>query len=128
MQTTPTEPSPTVKTTWKPTTAGILSMVAGVIDLVTGIALAATSWYSLPWYTWGVPLEIDISTMVIPIVAFGVISIVLGIIALVGGIFSVQRRLWGLGLAGAICALLPQSFILGILSIIFLAMGKKEFN
>ena len=28
--------------TWKPTTAGILSIVAGALNLIVGIALAAT--------------------------------------------------------------------------------------
>jgi len=34
-----------------------------------------------------------------------------------------------LALAGAICAfLVPLTFILGILAIIFVAMGKREFE
>ena len=48
---------------------------------------------------------------------------------IVGGIFALRRRVWGLALAGAICAfLVPAGFILGILAIIFVAMGKREFE
>jgi len=41
----------------------------------------------------------------------------------------VKRRCWGLALAGAICALLiPPQLILGILAIIFVILGKDEFE
>ena len=57
------------------------------------------------------------------------VLIVLGIVSLVGGIFAIQRRIWGMALAGAICALFPPPVIaLGILAIVFVAMGKGEFK
>jgi hypothetical protein len=104
--------------TWKPTTAGILSIVAGALNLIVGIALAATDVMLLG-----------------PLIGFPVLGplaavlIVLGIVSVVGGIFAVQRRIWGMALAGAICALFPPPvIILGILAIIFVAMGKGEFK
>jgi hypothetical protein len=51
---------------------------------------------------------------------------VLGIVAVVGGISAIRRKMFGLSLAGAICAL--ASGLLGILSVIFVALGKKEFG
>ena len=51
---------------------------------------------------------------------------VLGIIAIVGGISAIRRKSFGLSLAGAICA--RPSVILGILAIIFIALGKREFD
>jgi hypothetical protein len=51
---------------------------------------------------------------------------VLGIVAIVGGISAVRRKRFGLSLAGAICAL--PSVILGILAVIFVALGKREFS
>ena len=51
---------------------------------------------------------------------------VLGIVAVVGGISAVGRRRFGLSLAGAICAL--PSTIFGILAVILVALGKREFG
>ena len=57
------------------------------------------------------------------------VCLVVGIIAIVGGIFALRRRIWGLALAGAICATLSLfTFYLGILAIIFTAMARKEFS
>ena len=118
--------------TWKPTTAGILNIIGGSFGLIAGIVLTALGGKlsSLPWLSWGVPLE-DIGDIlsISPILEIvGVVIIVLGIIAIVGGIFALQRRIWGLALAGAICVLFISSVgVLGILSVVFVAMGKKEF-
>jgi uncharacterized membrane protein len=54
------------------------------------------------------------------------VVIVLGVIALVGGINSVKRKRWGLALAGAILAI-PLMPPLGILAVIFVSIGKREF-
>ncbi|MCK4387290.1 MAG: hypothetical protein KAW00_00830 [Dehalococcoidia bacterium] len=107
--------------TWKPTTAGILSIVAGAIELLIGIGLtvalglAASLYGAIP----GLPSGI------LPV--FGVPLIIIGIVAIVGGIYALRRKIWGLTLAGSICALFCPGFILGILAIIFVIMGKNEF-
>jgi hypothetical protein len=107
-----------VKKTWKPTTAGILSIVAGAGELFGGIGLGAAS--GLIGSILGMPgLGI----------AIGIPLIILGIVAIVGGVFALRRRVWGLALAGAICSLFMYFVaILGILAIIFVAMSKKEFK
>ena len=51
---------------------------------------------------------------------------ILGILAIVGGISAIRRKRVGLSLAGAISALL--SGLLGILAVIFVALGKREFG
>lgn len=51
---------------------------------------------------------------------------VLGIVAVVGGVSAIRRKSVGLSLAGAICAL-PSVFV-GILAVIFVALGKREFK
>ncbi|GAG33364.1 unnamed protein product, partial [marine sediment metagenome] len=50
----------------------------------------------------------------------------LGVVAIIGGIFALRRKLWGLALAGAICAI-PCSAALGILATIFVSLGRREF-
>lgn len=51
----------------------------------------------------------------------GIIAIVLGVIELVAAIFAIKRTNWGFALVGAILGL-------NILGIIFVAVGKKEFQ
>jgi hypothetical protein len=109
------------KKTWKPTTAGILSIVAGAVELLVGISVGSLS--GLLGSLSGIP---DLG-VILGILGFPLI--ILGIVAIVGGIFSLRRRVWGLALAGAICSLfLLYVTILGILAIIFVAMSKKEFE
>ena len=114
MTTTPSEPTAEVERTWRPTTAGILSIVAGAIGLIIGIVVAALGEMVgalLGFFGFG---------------AFGAPIIVFGIISIVGGIFTIKRRIWGLALAGSIFALICV-FFLGIPAIIFVAQAKKEF-
>jgi hypothetical protein len=56
----------------------------------------------------------------------GGILVVLGIIAITGGISAIKRKSFGMSLAGAICAFIPFN-ILGLLAIIFVSLGKREF-
>jgi len=108
--------------TWKPTTAGILSIVAGAFNLIAGIAIACVGAACLdPWTGY-------MGKTCLWFGAIGAPLIVIGIVAIVGGVFALRRRIWGLALAGAICALFPPPVVvLGILSIIFLALSKEEF-
>jgi hypothetical protein len=102
--------------TWKPTTAGILTIIAGALHVVLGIIIAAIS---------GI-------TFFLPLTAiFGAPLLILGIIGIVGGVYALRREAWGLALAGAICAFIPLILpwnILGLLAIIFVSLGKHEFK
>ncbi|MFC1866017.1 hypothetical protein ACFLYB_04830 [Chloroflexota bacterium] len=51
----------------------------------------------------------------------------MSVVAIIGGIYTVQRKNWGLALTEAFCAIVPMQ-ILGILSIVFIALSKKEFE
>ena len=105
--------------TWKPMVGGILSIIAGVIQLLIGIGFAVgiglAGSLSIPGFPTGV------------LTAFAIPIIILGIVALIGGIFALKRTKWGLALAGSICALFGP-WILGIPAIIFVIMGKGEFE
>jgi len=100
--------------TWKPTTAGILSIIAGALQVIMGIVIAGVC--SIGWF-FGIGW----------LSAIGAPLVILGIIAIVGGIYALKRKIWGLALAGSICALFGFT-ILGILAIIFVIMGKGEFD
>jgi hypothetical protein len=101
--------------TWKPTVAGILAIIAGAIQVIVGIVIAAVGsigwFFGVGWFS-----------------AFGAPLIILGIIAIIGGIYALRRQIWGLALAGSICALIGPWFILGVLAIIFVSLGKREFK
>ena len=101
--------------TWKPTTGGILAIIAGALQVILGIVAATAAGIagSIVGMGW--------------VGAIGAPMIVFGIIALIGGVYATKRRIWGLALAGAICALIGPWFILGILAVIFIVMGKSEF-
>lgn len=102
--------------TWKPTVGGILAIIAGVLELIFGVVGAT-----------GVGLVGGLIGMGWLGVIFGPL-IVIGIVAIIGGIYALQRKVWGLALAGSICALIGPWFILGVLAIIFVALGKGEFK
>jgi len=103
--------------TWKPVTAGILSILSGVVASLVGI---------------GAIVKGELARRMIFHIggeAIGVLLLVIGIVAIIGGIFAIRRHVWGLALAGAICALFPPHVaVLGILAIIFVALSKGEFD
>ena len=101
--------------TWKPTTAGILCIIAGAIATIAGIVIAVVG--SIGWF-FGIPW----------VSAIGAPSIILGIIAIVGGSYALKRRVWRLALVGSICALIGPWGLLGLLAIIFVSLGKGEFE
>ena len=96
--------------TWKPTVAGLLCIISGIIGVIPGIAFAVfIAFTGVGWLILiGAPLSI------------------LGTIAIVGGIYALRRRIWGLALAGSICALVSFVTTLGILGIIVLIAGLSD--
>jgi len=102
--------------TWKGTTAGILTIIGGICGIAVGAILATVG----AAFLMGIPgLEL--------MAGIGVGIIAIGVVALIAGIFTLRRKSWGFALAGAILALFPI-IPLGVLAIIFVAMGKSEFE
>ena len=103
--------------TWRGTWGGILAIIGGCFGIGVGAYVAtigtlAGAFAALPGFEW--------------IGAIGGGLLALGIIALIGGIITLKRKAWGFALTGAICALFPI-VPLGILAIIFVLMGRREF-
>jgi len=128
------------------TAGGILSIVAGVFLISSGVLVAVIllgyTWRG-GYYTgniaedmllWFLPflgyLPPDFGGIgLFTLLEFKIIAVcagVVGIIALAGGISSIRRKSFGLSLAGAICAI--PSVPSGILAVIFVALGKREFR
>ena len=116
------------------TAGGVLSIIGGVSQIVSVPAYFlvyryATEVFFLPFLPDGLRAELlwwfprwNISARV----SVGVCVGVLGILAVAGGISAIRRKKFGLSLAGAICAL--ASGFLGILAVIFVSLGKREFG
>jgi hypothetical protein len=107
--------------TWKPTTAGILAIIAGIIGVILGLVLAVVGG-----------ILGTIVGVVVPFIGGAVgglfaIPLILGIVAIIGGVYALKRRSWGFALAGSICAFFCVWF-LAIPAIIFVILGKGEFS
>ena len=122
-------PKPAPKT-WMPTAGGILSIISGALGFIAiaffltfgsifGATIAREVLSSLGYWQTGLPLTI-IGIIAIPLLC-------VNIVAIIGGIYAIQRRGWGMALAGAICSVFPSQ-ILGILAVVFVSISRKEFE
>jgi hypothetical protein len=110
--------------TWKSTTAGVLSILAGSFGILgivrnvigQGFRMARPQMFH-PFITSG-------NNPVIPFIAF---AAVVGILAIIGGVFTLKRSLWGLALAGSIAAVFG-SFPLGVIALVLTVLSKNEFT
>jgi len=116
-----------MKSPWMPTAAGVLDIVSGAVRLVAVIGLvismiAAGDFLVFTglgaWYPLNVMTLLWIITVPLAIT---------GVLAVIGGVFALQRRKWGLALAGSIAAFLPFG-ILGIAAIVFTALSRDDFK
>jgi hypothetical protein len=114
--------------TWKPKTAGILSIIGGSFGIGAGAWVTLMGgWGMNGWGMHGPGMYGMYGPGMFGwVAALGGGLLALGIIALIGGIITLRRKAWGFALASAICALFPV-VPLGILAIIFVSMGRKEF-
>ena len=106
-----------MKKTWKPKTAGILSIIAGGMGIALGAYVVII----------GAPARALIQQMTGFDAIMGAPEIGCGIVAIIGGVFALKRRVWKLALAGAILAIISMPF-LGIPATIFVSKGRKEFS
>jgi hypothetical protein len=102
--------------TWKPTAAGVLAIIGGALNIL--VALSVSLFF---------PVAAPFRYAVMSVGFIAVLFLATGVVAIIGGIASLQRRRWGLALAGAICAIMPPSSLLGIVSTVFVAMARDEF-
>jgi len=108
------------------TAGGVLSIIGGVLELIGGGILVGIGIE----YIMGGPFRLILDIIVVIeslaiVIIVGILILALGAIGVAGGISALNRKRFGLSLAGAICAL-PS--ILGILAVIFVSVSKKEFG
>ena len=121
-----------MENTWKPVVAGILEIISGVTGLIAvvglSIAIAVTGGFCAIPGTANIPVFVPSL-----LISIAVPLAILSILSLIGGIYALQRRKWGLVLAGAISAVFASIPLLGglpvgITSIILTALSKNEFE
>jgi hypothetical protein len=100
--------------TWRSLTAGITSIIAGLIGIGGGAIVCLMGDF------------VSESGGIFGFEPFGVPSIILGIVAVVGGIFALRRRVWWLAVTGTIFSI-PCMPVLGTLSMIFISLADEEF-
>ena len=120
--------------TWKPLVAGILDIVGGASGIIGSIVAILGILFFIPVAITGGPGPVpDMPNWMIPgvlssiLIIGGVFILIVAILSLIGGIYAIQRKKWGLALAGSIAAIFGSS-IMGILATIFTAMSKDEFE
>lgn len=102
---------------WKPIAAGILAIVGGAFNILVSLTVAMF-----------MPVAAPFQAAFASVGFIGALFLGTGVVALIGGISAIRRKRWGLALAGAICAIAPPSFLLGIISTAFVAMSREEFE
>ena len=93
-----------VRRTWMPTTAGILTIIVGGVNIIIGIVAISLSGTIASMYRWWDTGGWSMGMMPHWIAIAGVPMIIIGIISVIGGSFSLKRKAWGMVLAGAILA------------------------
>ena len=117
--------------TWKPTVAGILDIISGALGLVFVAALIIAIGITEGFY---IPGAMNIPRFIPSLITGIAIPLaIVSILSLVGGIYAVQRKLWGLSLAGSISSIFASIPLLGGLPIgitatILTALSKNEFE
>ena len=108
-----------------PVAGGALLLIAGILGIIQ----------------WGWVIAVGSSVMGFDptggalagiILICGAIGIIFSLIALLGGVFAIQRKMWGLGIAGGVLGLLSFGFVLGsvlaLVGLILVAISHKEFT
>jgi len=111
----------------KPTTAGILNIISGVLGIL-GSFIIMLVLGALGGMVGDYRMGYDMMPGVAMGMGIGMFFpyLLISVLALVGGIFGVQRKHWGWSLAGSIGAIIV--FLpLGIASTVLTAQSRGEF-
>jgi hypothetical protein len=113
-----------------PTAAGVLSIVSGVFGVLMGTGMILFAVFFISLVSFEAATEIEDFPFVIfeaLYLGWGIFTLLLAVLAIIGGIYALQRRHWGLALAGSIASILVF-FPTGIAAVIFVALSRNEFD
>jgi len=109
----------------RPTIAGILNIISGSFGLLVSFSLFLLVFVSnvdFEYYPGVFPEVISAAA-----VFAAIISLLVSLLILVSGIYALERRYWGLSLAGSIAAAMG-CLLLGIPALVLIAISKDEFD
>jgi hypothetical protein len=113
---------------WMPTTSGILDIICGAVNVIMGFAVLIGGSFFTAFMPMMNSYGSGGAAFAIVLALTGIVIIAVGAVAIVGGIFALRRKMWGMALAGAIAAFFSWTSILGIASIVIIAMSRDQFN
>jgi hypothetical protein len=116
--------------TSKATVAGVLSLIAGASAILGGVVLATLGIIGSGALVLVHDPELPQLVKLLPLLFFYTLALLLfvsGGVAVAGGMSALQRRSWGMALAGSIAAVLCV-LPLGAIAVILLVMGEAEFR
>lgn len=111
--------------TAKPVIAGVLNIITGSLGLMYALSVF------LVFYV--LDIGINYYYLVFPefisafILAAVIIISLFSLLVLVSGLYALERRYWGLALAGSIVAVIGL-FVLGIPALVLIALSRDEFD
>ncbi|MBL7165644.1 MAG: hypothetical protein ISS55_04065 [Dehalococcoidales bacterium] len=112
---------------WMPTAAGVLNIISAAIRLLVVLCLIIAMIVTGDFLIFtGLGFWFPLNVMAV-LWLITVPLAVTGVLALIGGIFALQRKRWGLALAGSIAAFLPFG-ILGLVATIFTSLSRDDFE
>jgi len=113
----------------KATVAGILDITAGIVGFAGGIPLLILAFGGAA--VLGMVPDADANQVAfLPLVLFlplALFGFVAGSVAIFGGLAALNRRRWGLSVAGAIAAIFCF-FPLGIAAVVVTILAQPEFG
>lgn len=110
--------------TWMPTTGGILTIICGSVNILIAITFFIISVSCTP----GGLRHLAPSAMQTTLFFASLIILTIGIVTVTGGVKALHRYSWGLALAGSILSIFNFFWFLGVASVVFIAMSRKEFS
>lgn len=112
-----------------PVVSGVLSIVSGAFGFLGGLAMILISvlFWSTVFISTNTPDEFPFFVFQTIYIVWGIILLVISVLAVIGGIYSLKRKNWGMALTGAIASVLTF-FPGGVVAVIFVALGKQEFE
>jgi hypothetical protein len=109
----------------KPIIAGILNIIIGSLGLLISFTLFLLVFVAKIDFIDYLGIFPEFITAMVLFAAS--VILLLSLLVLVSGIFALERRYWGLSLAGSIVAMMTGN-LLGIAALVLIAVSKDEFD
>lgn len=109
----------------RPTIAGILNIIIGSSGLLGAFTLFLLVLVTNIDFADYLGIFPDFITAVVLFIAS--VTLLLSLLVLVSGVYALERRYWGLSLAGSIVAMVTGS-LLGIAALILVVVSRDEFD